>query len=188
MRIFLYEIWCFTVIFLFVSVSLLNVTNTDDNNKNSVTLKVKYDVFISFRGDDTRKGFFSHLHKALLSTNIISAFVDSDILKGEEIAQLLYQAIERSSISVVLFSPDYASSKWCLNELVKIVECKKKNGQILLPVFYEVEPQTVRHQRGTYADAFAQHEKNYTSTVVQQWRSALNESANLSGYPSSNYA
>ncbi|KAK7381833.1 hypothetical protein VNO80_00381 [Phaseolus coccineus] len=54
-----------------------------------------------------------------------------------------------------------------------------------MPIFYEVDPSDVRHQRRTYGDAFVKHERNYSSTTVQSWRSALSESANLSGFYSS---
>jgi hypothetical protein len=176
---------CFTVIFLFVSVSLLNKTNIDEN-KNSVTLN--YDVFISFHGLDTRDGFLSHLVEAFSKKKIV-VFVDDKLHKGDEISSALFQAIETSLISLVIFSENYASSRWCLDELVKIVQWKNKYGQILLPVFYKVQPTTVRHQKGTYANAFAEHEKNESLTMVEveQWRSALTESGNINGYVSTNF-
>ena len=101
--------------------------------------------------------------------------------KGNEISQSLFEAIETSLISLVIFSQNYASSSWCLDELVKVVECKEKDGNILLRVFYKVDPTIVRHQNGTYADTFAEHEQKYDSTVVQRWRSALKKPANING-------
>ena len=104
-----------------------------------------YDVFVSFRGKDIRQGFLSHLIKAF-SREIIHAFVDDKLERGDEISSSLRRAIERSVISLVIFSKDYASSHWCLKELEKIVDCKEKNGQAVIPVFYKVDPTDVRHQ------------------------------------------
>ncbi|KAK6786151.1 hypothetical protein RDI58_014676 [Solanum bulbocastanum] len=83
---------------------------------------------------------------------------------------------------------NYATSRWCLNELVKIMECKKEEkGQIVIPIFYNVDPSHVRHQRESLAKAFAKHETKYKDDVegmekVQRWRTALTAAADLKGY------
>lgn len=56
--------------------------------------------------------------------------------------------------SIVIFSKNYASSKWCLDELVKIVECKETRGHHLMLVFYKVEPSEIRDQSGKDWGAF----------------------------------
>nr|KYP63677.1 Putative disease resistance protein At4g11170 family [Cajanus cajan] len=177
---------------VFVFVWLLLAKETAENNNPwdpSDTPHIKYDVFVSFRGADIRQDFLSHLVEAFYR-NQIAAFVDYKILKGDELAEALLGAIQGSLISLVIFSqryPAYASSRWCLLELAKIVECRKEDGQLVLPVFYRVDPSHVRHQKGTYADAFVEHERKYSLTTLQTWRSALNESANLSGFDSSTF-
>lgn len=146
--------------------------------------QIKYDVFISFRGTDVRCGFLSHLKKELRQKQV-DAFVDDRLEGGDEISHSLVKAIEGSLISLVIFSKDYASSKWCLEELVKIIECMDRNKQIVIPVFYNVDPSDVRHQKGTYGDALAKHEGNKRNLdKVQSWRYALNIAANLSGFHS----
>ncbi|KAL4354995.1 hypothetical protein GQ457_06G022750 [Hibiscus cannabinus] len=53
----------------------------------------RYDVFLSFRGLDTRLGFLSHLHKDLKQKKI-EAFIDEEKLpKGEGISETLLKAI-----------------------------------------------------------------------------------------------
>ncbi|KAI9185668.1 hypothetical protein LWI28_009439 [Acer negundo] len=145
----------------------------------------KYDVFLSFRGEDsTSDSFKSHLCGAL-SQKHIETFVDDDKLKrGDEISPALFKAIEESKISVVIFSEDYASSKWCLRELAEIIRFKKMNKQIVIPVFYQVNPSDVRKQTGRFKDAFAKH-KQVSGEELQKWREALTEASNLSGFDSS---
>ncbi|XLS70675.1 hypothetical protein HN51_027540 [Arachis hypogaea] len=150
------------------------------------TLKIKYDVFVSFRGPDIRRGFLSHLVDAL-SRKKINGFVDDKIEVGDEIPNSLIRAIEASLISLVIFSPNYSSSHWCLEELAKIVDCREKEGQFVLPVFLDVDPSDVRHQRGSYEDAFVKHEKKYDLVKVQRWRTTLQRAANLSGLHSTKY-
>ncbi|KDO42841.1 hypothetical protein CISIN_1g048539mg, partial [Citrus sinensis] len=105
---------------------------------SSIATKGRYDVFLSFRGEDTGDNFTSHLFAALPN-------------RGDEISLALLNAIEASKISIVIFSKNYASSKWCLDELVKILECKNCNGQMVVPVFYHVHPSDVRNQTGSFA-------------------------------------
>ncbi|XP_062160862.1 disease resistance protein RUN1-like isoform X3 [Alnus glutinosa] len=121
-----------------------------------------YDVFLSFKGEDTRKNFTDHLYSALVQQGIRTFRDDEELPRG------------------------YASSKWCLNELVEIVQCENKNtiGHTLLPIFYQVKPSDVRKQTETFAEAFAMHEEQFQTDMkmVQRWREALTEAANCSGW------
>ncbi|XP_068328923.1 disease resistance protein RPV1-like isoform X1 [Pyrus communis] len=148
----------------------------------------KYEVFINFRGEDTRKGFVSHLYNALVKKPI-NAFMDAEKLrKGDDLSELL-TAIRESRLSIVVFSQDYASSTWCLKELVQILECKDTNNQIVLPIFYEVDPSDVRKLKRKFEEAFAQHDRDSNAEMeeVQGWRSALTTATSLSGWDSRKY-
>ncbi|KAI9376890.1 hypothetical protein POPTR_019G017082v4 [Populus trichocarpa] len=142
-----------------------------------------YDVFLSFRGEDTRKTFTDHLYAALDQAGIRAFRDDDELPRGEEISDHLLRAIQESKISIVVFSKGYASSRWCLNELVEILECKKrKTGQIVLPIFYDIDPSDVRKQNGSFAEAFVKHEERFEEKLVKEWRKALEEAGNLSGW------
>ncbi|XP_024042908.1 disease resistance-like protein DSC1 [Citrus clementina] len=144
--------------------------------------KNKYDVFLSFSGEDTRGNFTSHLFSAL-SKKHIETFIDDQLIRGDEISQSLLDAIEASTISVIIFSEGYASSKWCLDELLKIIDCKNNSGQIVIPVFYRVDPSHVRKQIGSFGDSISNLEERFPEKM-QRWRNALTEAANLSGFDS----
>ena len=141
----------------------------------------EYDVFLSFRGEDTRIIFTDHLYYALTDQGIITFKDDKELDKGKPILQLL-DAIEKSRMAVIILSKMYASSSWCLEELAKIVECMKERELIILPIFYHVDPSHVRHQRGTFGEAFANHEVKENPDKVQKWRDALTTVANLVGH------
>ncbi|KAG6628086.1 hypothetical protein CIPAW_15G176200 [Carya illinoinensis] len=112
-----------------------------------------YDVFLSFRGEDTRNTFIAHLHHTLLQ-NDIHTYIDKDKLRrGDEISPTLFQAIENSRLSIIVLSENYASSTWCLDELLNILNCKETKQQIVLPIFYHVNPSEVRNQRGSFGEA-----------------------------------
>ncbi|XP_058185075.1 disease resistance protein Roq1-like isoform X2 [Rhododendron vialii] len=143
-----------------------------------------YDVFVSFRGADTRKNFTSHLFAALGDNGFRTFRDDKELERGEFISDGLLKAIEGSRISLIVFSKDYAGSRWCLDELVKIMDCRETFNQIVVPIFYDVVPSNVRKQTGDLQDAFAEHEKHFregSNGKVKKWRVALTVAANLSG-------
>ncbi|KAL0005866.1 hypothetical protein SO802_013427 [Lithocarpus litseifolius] len=140
----------------------------------------KFNVFLSFRGEDTRRSITSSLYHALCREGI-DTFIDNDLKKGDKISDELINIIENSTMSIVIFSENYASSTWCLDELAKIVECRNKNDQLVQPVFYMVEPSYVRYQRGKYKEALIKHEERFKNNV-QRWRDALYEAAGYSGW------
>ncbi|CAL2259082.1 unnamed protein product [Prunus armeniaca] len=126
-------------------------------SSSSSSKRWSYIVFLSFKGEDTRKNFTGHLHMALkdVATNV---FIDDDELRrGEDISAELVRAIEMSRISVIVFSRSYATSSWCLEELVKIMECKRTLRQMVFPIFYDVDPSDVRKQTSSFGEAFVKH-------------------------------
>ncbi|KAK2385567.1 disease resistance protein RPV1 [Trifolium repens] len=143
----------------------------------------KHDVFLSFRGEDTRDNFISHLY-AELSRKNIETFIDYRLARGDEISPALYKAIDESTIYVVILSENYASSTWCLDELTKILECKEKYGRDVIPVFYKVDPSDVRNQRESYAEAFVKHQNRFKDDQLDAWKKALTQVAGLSGWDS----
>ncbi|XP_027346412.1 TMV resistance protein N-like [Abrus precatorius] len=143
----------------------------------------RHEVFLSFRGEDTRKTFTSHLHAAFKRVGI-NTYIDYNLERGDEISGTLLRAIEDAKLSVIVFSKNFGTSKWCLDEVKKIIDCKKTRGQSVVPVFYDIEPTCVRNQTGSFATAFARHEQRFVDkpNKVQKWRDALREATNLSGW------
>ncbi|KAH9782172.1 hypothetical protein KPL71_008778 [Citrus sinensis] len=142
----------------------------------------EYDAFLTFRGEDTRKRFIGHLYTALNNKGIYVFRDDKQLEKGGSISPNLLKAIEESRISIIVLSKNYASSTWCLDELLKIVECKNREDQIF-QIFYKVEPTVVRKQTVSFGEAFAKHEEFFRDNIekVQKWRHALKVVANISG-------
>ncbi|KAJ0442635.1 putative TIR domain, P-loop containing nucleoside triphosphate hydrolase [Helianthus annuus] len=136
----------------------------------------KYDVFMSFRGEDTRKNFVDHLYSALDQQGIYTYKDDETLARGESIGQSLVKAIQESRIAIIVFSKNYAGSSWCLDELAYIIECMDKRGQIVMPIFYDIDPSDVRKLKGKFEESFAKHELEHKNKV-ESWRSALVKAA-----------
>nr|AXU93619.1 RPP4/RPP5-like protein [Arabidopsis thaliana] len=146
----------------------------------------RYDVFPSFSGVDVRKTFLSHLIEAL-DRRSINTFMDHGIVRSCIIADALITAIREARISIVIFSENYASSTWCLNELVEIYKCHKDKDldQMVIPVFYDVDPSHVRKQTGEFGKVFEKtcevSKDKQPEDQKQRWVKALTDISNLAG-------
>ncbi|KAF8038698.1 hypothetical protein BT93_B1289 [Corymbia citriodora subsp. variegata] len=143
-----------------------------------------YEVFLSFRGPDTRSAFTNFLYISLKDVGIRTFKDDEELRVGEEFAPELLQAINQSKISIPIFSKDYASSIWCLKEVAQMVENKKTGRQKIMPIFYDVAPSEVRYQTGGYGDAFHSHKKKkrHNENTMQGWKDALSAVGEINGW------
>ena len=150
-------------------------SSSSSTSSSSSSRGCKYDVFLSFRGEDTRNNFTDHLYKALNDKGIVTFRDEEKLERGKSISAELFKAIEVSRFLIVILSRTYASSTWCLDELVKIIECIKVMKTTVLPIFYDVDPSNVRKQTGTFAQSFAEHKERFKDNTekVQTWRATL---------------
>ncbi|KAL3749980.1 hypothetical protein ACJRO7_011022 [Eucalyptus globulus] len=142
-----------------------------------------YEVFLNFRGADTRHGFTNFLYRGMVGAGIL-VFRDSESFHvGEEIGAELLQAIENSKIYIPLFSANYASSCWCLRELAYMVECtSKSNGtKEILPIFLDVEPADVKLKTNLYKQTLSKRQKTLC-IEAESWQKALIAVGKIKGW------
>lgn len=168
----------------FSTVSIASSSSNDSVDSSIQNQNYRYDVFISFRGPDTRNTFVDHLYAHLLRKGIFVFKDDEKLQKGESISAQLLQAIQDSRLSIIVFSKQYASSTWCLDEMAAIADCKQQSNQTVFPVFYDVDPSHVRHQNGAYEVAFVSHRSRFREDPdkVDRWARAMTDLANSAGW------
>ncbi|XP_010494630.1 PREDICTED: protein PHLOEM PROTEIN 2-LIKE A8-like [Camelina sativa] len=105
-------------------------------------------VFINFRGAELRKTFISHLESALKRIGV-NAYIDSNEPAGENLHKL-FERIEESNVALAILSSRYTESNWCLKELVKIMECVEQDNLWVIPIFYKLDPGTVKGLDGDF--------------------------------------
>ncbi|XP_075108359.1 toll/interleukin-1 receptor-like protein isoform X3 [Nicotiana tabacum] len=148
--------------------------------------ELSYDAYLSFsETGNIGQTFVSHLHGALKQEGIYTFKDDRNQDRGTSVSKDSSRAIAESQIIVVVFCENFVLSKDCLDEVVKIMDCRKLLKKIVIPIFYDVEPSEVRRQRNSLAEAFADDSENDDeigrSERVKRWRDALNEAGNISG-------
>ncbi|XAR49363.1 hypothetical protein NMG60_11032543 [Bertholletia excelsa] len=167
--------------------------SSPSSSSSSFYSRFRYDVFLSFRGLDTRKTFTGHLYTALNQVGFHTFLDDEELEYGENIEIELDKAITESKISLVVLSENYASSRWCLNELVNILQRKNAGGYSVVPIFYHVKPTEIRHLSGNFGKAFQMlggklNKKKEDKQKLEEWRVALQEVANFRGMDLEKYA
>ncbi|XP_039162848.1 TMV resistance protein N-like [Eucalyptus grandis] len=141
-----------------------------------------YEVFLSFRGSDTRYDFTDCLYHDMIEAGII-VFRDNESLQvGKEIGGELLRAIENSRIYIPIFSKNYASSNWCLRELAYMVKCtsESKGDKEILPIFLNVEPADVKLKTNLYKQTLLKRQKMCID--VESWEKALIEVSKIKGW------
>ena len=117
-----------------------NSCSFPSSSSSSSIAQGKYDVFLSFRGEDTHNNFMDHLFNALKGKGIHTFRDGEELKKGKAIGTKLLEAIKESKFAIIILLKDYASSTWCLDELAHIIFCKEEN----------VDPSDVQKQRKTF--------------------------------------
>lgn len=142
-----------------------------------------YDVFLNHRGADVKATFAKDLYHRLTCSRL-QVFLDvPEMNSGRDICAEIEAAIGVASVHVAIFSPGYAESKWCLEELALMVASMESRAAIILPVFYNVKPSELQYA-GRYSEALRIHEekKHYDLQTIQKWRDALRRVAKISGF------
>ncbi|KAL0679380.1 hypothetical protein Bca4012_007361 [Brassica carinata] len=144
--------------------------------------KCQFQVFVSFRGADTRNKFTSHLLESLKRKGI-DTFSDKKLPRGDELS-VLYGRIEQSHMSIIVFSERYADSTWCLEELRKIMQRREKFGHGVIPIFYKVKKSDVATQKGSFGAPFRTPEESFKGDghKIEEWKDALRTASNVLGF------
>ncbi|KAL3721734.1 hypothetical protein ACJRO7_034129 [Eucalyptus globulus] len=158
--------------------------DSESNLRTQNASNEEYDVFLSFRGLDTRNGFTSCLNSSLRNAGIRVFFDNEELKFGKKIGGELLKALDKSQIYIPIFSKGYANSSWCLQEIAYMVECTStsKGKKEILPIFYDVNTDDVKLKTKLYKKAMPEHQKKFGSDELKRWEDALLEVAHIKGW------
>ncbi|GLJ31883.1 hypothetical protein SUGI_0641590 [Cryptomeria japonica] len=135
--------------------------------------KVPCDIFINHHEPDAKDAVALAIYNALRARGF-KVFLDLKDLQSEEFFPVeLKEAIRSASLHVAVFSPTYAKSPRCLDELSFMLESRKP----IIPVFYSVQPTDLRwvaQGKGMYVNAFSEYEE-HLSEKLQEWKTPLHK-------------
>ncbi|MCH85581.1 TMV resistance protein N-like [Trifolium medium] len=124
-----------------------------------------YDVFLSYHDKDAGKSFASDLYSALTQAGLVVYINHNNLTTGD---QTNFSAIEASRSSIMIFSSNFDASIWFLEEIEKILECRRSIEQVVVPVFYGVDDSDVRRQEGIFGKVTESYESmRYTAALFE---------------------
>ncbi|XP_039165795.1 toll/interleukin-1 receptor-like protein [Eucalyptus grandis] len=150
------------------------ISATGSSSDAAPASRGEYDVFLNFRGEDTRHGFTDFLYYDLNVAGV-HVFRDKEKLPiGEVISEKLKQAVKNTIIYIPIFSKTYASSKWCLHELKLMIDnvSESEDKKSILPIFFHLESDDVKLKKSLYEADLKKHEEDFCDEV-EGWKGAL---------------
>ncbi|KAJ0880721.1 putative TIR domain-containing protein [Helianthus annuus] len=153
------------------------------SSSTSSPIHYTYDVFLSFRGEDTRNSFTNHLYEALHQAGFNTFRDDVEIQYGPDLKLEFERSIRKSRASIIVFSKNFANSSWFLDELCLILKLRREDSHFVLPVFYSVDPSDIKNQRGSFAIKAIKGAEGsrWAEDNMNRWKAALIEVANMAG-------
>ncbi|GLJ34288.1 hypothetical protein SUGI_0689080 [Cryptomeria japonica] len=140
-----------------------------------------YRVFINHRGPDVKETLATTIYHSLQHTGLNVFFDKTEFQPGQKLLPTIKEAIRTASVHIAIFSPRYAESPWCLEELCLMLG----SGGKIIPVFYRVSPSDLvglKYGKGIYVSAFNKGKfKVFYADRLQEWKEALEEVSNISG-------
>lgn len=139
-----------------------------------------YEVFVSHRGPDAKLTHASLIYHSLKRCGLRVFMDQKELRTGDTLSPAIEAAIRSSSVNIIIFSENFAASRWCLEELRWILKSFHERKTIIVPMFCDVEPANLRDiTRGPYAESFNKHKSRRRETT--EWEKALKEASDISG-------
>ncbi|KAH7404111.1 hypothetical protein KP509_15G011500 [Ceratopteris richardii] len=137
-------------------------------------------VFLCHNKMDTQRNAVSVFRGILGSRGITCKVVDYE-KERDEMKLDVEKAIRNSTVQVIFLSENFVKCKDCLEEVDKIMKTKRPFEVKILPVFYNVPPSDVRHQKKGSAYDFINVESS-TDEERKRWAEALYRLSHLMGF------
>ena len=143
----------------------------------------RYDVFVCHRSETKRK-LVSHV-KARLQRSSLRVFVDDELEKGCDSWPTILESLRGAQRVLIILSPDFESSPWCLEELWAATQ-RPNFRSTILPVFYDREPDDVDDAK--LHAAWGEYKQSCVGPLVtrdgvlQRWHKALQDVSGISGW------
>nr|XP_022302644.1 toll-like receptor 6 [Crassostrea virginica] len=102
----------------------------------------KYDAFVSY-ADEDRQFVLKMISKLEGEKNIRFCIHHRDFVPGYDIAENIITAVNKSKKTIIILSPNYIKSSWCMYELhiAKMEEIYSRDKEnVLFLIFYEAVP------------------------------------------------
>ena len=133
------------------------------------------EVFVSHRGPEAKWQLVSHIVEGLRTAKV-QVFVDYALEKGEPAWDTITANLREAKYVLLVLTPGFESSCWCLEEARLMVEHRKS----ILPIFYGREPGC--WNKDHLKNSLEAFRKYKSADTMERWRSALRSISGIAGW------
>lgn len=135
-------------------------------------LTMEWDVFISHASED-KEAFVRPLAKALQRKGLRVWFDEFSLGVGDSLRRSIDSGLARSRYGVVVISPDFLKKEWPQKELDGLTAREVDGCKVVLPVWHNVDAETVRRHSPLLADRIAVCTDKGVDAVVEDLMKAM---------------
>ncbi|MEN6575463.1 MAG: toll/interleukin-1 receptor domain-containing protein [Phycisphaerales bacterium] len=115
---------------------------------------MEWDVFISHASED-KDTFVRRLAETLQQRNIRVWYADFTLTVGDSLRRSIDKGLASSRYGIVVISPDFLKKEWPQKELDGLVGREADGRKVILPIWHNVDADTVRRFSPLLADRVA---------------------------------
>lgn len=124
-----------------------------------------WDAFISHASED-KNSFVLDLARALQGQGVKVWYDDFTLKVGDSLRRSIDLGLSRSRFGIVVISHNFLSKEWPQKELDGLVAREVNGGKVILPVWHNIEAQTVRAYSPILSDRLATSSSRGLDQVV----------------------
>jgi hypothetical protein len=120
-----------------------------------MTTAFDYDLFVSHASEDKER-FVRPLVEALTAEQLSVWYDETELHPGDRLIQSIERGLSRSRFGIIVISPAFLARRWPRSELDALTNREMATGEsVLLPVWLDVDSETVREYSPLLADRIA---------------------------------
>jgi hypothetical protein len=153
---------------------------TDRGHRASHSRKEDWDIFLSHASED-KDTFVRPLANALQERGLRVWFDEMTLTVGDSLRRHINRGLKCSRFGVVIISPSFLQKEWPQKELDGLTAREINGEKIILPVWHNINVETVRNYSPILADRIATNSARGLSVVVEDLlKAVLNREASSS--------
>ena len=142
------------------------------NHKKRPASSYKWDVFVAHASED-KDDFVRPLAEALHNRGFRVWFDEFTLRVGDSLRRSIDRGLAQSRFGVVVISPAFLSKEWPQKELDGLTAREVDGQKVILPVWHNVDVETVRRYSPTLADRIATSSAKGLTQVVDDLHAAI---------------
>src|SRR5437867_4011305 len=129
--------------------------------------EVEWDVFVSHASED-KEAVVERLVRALVDAGLRVWYDRIELRLGDGLRERIDEGLAHSRFGIVILSPSFFAKHWPKQELNGLAQREVDGTKVILPIWYNIAAEEVRHHSPMFADRLAAQWSDGVDAVVAQ--------------------